>query len=96
MPYKQVIRENSRLYFVFEYVKGDLLGLMRERAQEPFTEAWIRNVVFQVLQVSWIMWKFSELINHLETLALTSMNCDSSRYDTYPLLDALSSSFEYC
>ena len=47
----QVIRENSRLYFVFEYVKGDLLGLMRERAQEPFTEAWIRNVVFQVLQV---------------------------------------------
>ena len=47
----QVIRENSRLYFVFEYVKGDLLGLMRERAAEPFTEAWIRNVVFQVLQV---------------------------------------------
>ena len=46
-----MIRENSRLYFVFEYVKGDLLGLMRERAAEPFTEAWIRNVVFQVLQV---------------------------------------------
>ena len=32
-------------------MKGDLLGLMRERAAEPFTEAWIRNVVFQVLQV---------------------------------------------
>lgn len=47
---KEVIRENSRLYFVFEYVKGDLLGLMRERA-ESFPEPWIRNVVFQVLQV---------------------------------------------
>lgn len=47
---KEVIRENSRLYFVFEYIKGDLLGLMREKS-EPFPEHWIRNVVFQVLQV---------------------------------------------
>ena len=47
---KEVIRENSRLYFVFEYVKGDLLGLMREKA-EPFPEFWIRSVIQQVLQV---------------------------------------------
>ena len=48
---KEVIRENSRLYFVFEYVKGDLLGLMREKA-EPFPEFWIRSVIQQVLQVN--------------------------------------------
>ena len=47
---KEVIRENSRLYFVFEYVKGDLLGLMREKP-EPFPEFWIRSVIQQVLQV---------------------------------------------
>lgn len=48
---KEVIRENSRLYFVFEYVKGDLLGLMREKA-EPFPEFWIRSVIQQILQVN--------------------------------------------
>jgi len=49
---REVIRESSRLYFVFEYLRGDLLGLMRERAQDdPFPEQWIRNVILQVLQV---------------------------------------------
>jgi len=46
---KEVIRENNRLYFVFEYIKGDLLGLMRESA-ELFTEAAVRTIVFQILQ----------------------------------------------
>ena len=36
---KEVIRENSRLYFIFEYIKADLLGLMREK-EEPFPEFW--------------------------------------------------------
>ena len=51
---KEVIRENSRLYFVFEYVKGDLLGMLKEKTSEPgeaFPEHWIRSVMFQVLQV---------------------------------------------
>jgi serine/threonine protein kinase len=48
---KEVIRENSRLYFIFEYIKADLLGLMRER-EEPFPEFWIRGVIQQVLQVT--------------------------------------------
>ena len=47
---KEVIRENSRLYFIFEYIKADLLGLMRER-EDPFPEFWIRGVIQQVLQV---------------------------------------------
>ena len=46
---KEVIRENNRLYFVFEYVKGDLLGLMRDTA-DLFTEAAVRTIIFQILQ----------------------------------------------
>ena len=46
---KEVIRENNRLYFVFEYVKGDLLGLMRDQ-QEPFPESSVRTIIFQILQ----------------------------------------------
>ncbi|TRY78082.1 hypothetical protein TCAL_16723 [Tigriopus californicus] len=46
---REVIRENKRLYFVFEYITGDLLSMMREKA-EPFPEPWIRHVVFQILQ----------------------------------------------
>ena len=56
---KEVIRENSRLYFIFEYVRGDLLGLMREKPNEHFPEFWIRSVIQQVLQVifsyNWFM-----------------------------------------
>ena len=46
---KEVIRENSRLYFVFEYVKGDLLGLMRD-SQDLFSESSVRTIIFQILQ----------------------------------------------
>jgi protein kinase len=46
---KEVIRENNRLYFVFEYIKGDLLGLMRETS-EPFSDSAVRSIVFQILQ----------------------------------------------
>jgi serine/threonine protein kinase len=48
---KEVIRENSQLYFIFEYIKADLLGLMREK-EDPFPEFWIRGVIQQVLNVS--------------------------------------------
>jgi protein kinase len=46
---KEVIRENNRLYFVFEYIKGDLLGLMRETS-EPFSDSAVRTIIFQILQ----------------------------------------------
>jgi len=49
---REVIRESSRLYFVFEYLRNDLLGLMRERpSEDPFPESWIRGVILQLLQV---------------------------------------------
>lgn len=46
---KEVIRENNRLYFVFEYIKGDLLALMREWP-DPFQESQIRTIVLQIFQ----------------------------------------------
>ena len=66
---KEVIRENSRLYFVFEYVKGDLLGLMREKA-EPFPEFWIRSVIQQVLQVNTIFLLRQRLSLHFPVVFL--------------------------
>ena len=63
---KEVIRENNRLYFVFEYIKGDLLGLLRylllptshfllipprpRESPEHFPESAVRTIVFQILQ----------------------------------------------
>jgi len=46
---KEVIRENNRLYFVFEYIKGDLLALMREWP-DPFQEHQIRTIILQIFQ----------------------------------------------
>lgn len=46
---KEVIRENNRLYFVFEYIKGDLLALMREWP-DPFQENQIRTIILQIFQ----------------------------------------------
>ena len=46
---KEVIRENNRLYFVFEYVKGDLLGLMRD-TNDFFSESSVRTIVLQIFQ----------------------------------------------
>lgn len=56
----QVIRENYRLYFVFEFIRGDLLSLMREKSEEAFPEAWIRSVICQVLQVS-LLYAYSDI-----------------------------------
>ena len=49
MKLKEVIRENNRLYFVFEYVKGDLLGLMRD-TNDFFSESSVRTIVLQIFQ----------------------------------------------
>uniref|UniRef100_A0A8D3ALU7 non-specific serine/threonine protein kinase n=1 Tax=Scophthalmus maximus TaxID=52904 RepID=A0A8D3ALU7_SCOMX len=46
---KEVIRENDRLFFVFEYMEENLYQLMREREDKMFSEREIRNILFQVL-----------------------------------------------
>jgi len=46
---KEVIRENDELFFVFEYMEGNLYELMKQR-DRLFPEAHIRNIMFQMLQ----------------------------------------------
>eukprot|EP01112_Ceratiomyxa_fruticulosa_P000081 TRINITY_DN10104_c0_g2_i1.p1 TRINITY_DN10104_c0_g2~~TRINITY_DN10104_c0_g2_i1.p1 ORF type:complete len:657 (-),score=126.72 TRINITY_DN10104_c0_g2_i1:153-2123(-) len=46
---KEVIRENDELFFVFEFLDGNLYELMKDR-DKMFPEAKIRNVLNQVLQ----------------------------------------------
>lgn len=49
MKLKEVIRENDVLYFVFEYMKGNLYELIQDR-RTPFPESVIRNMMYQILQ----------------------------------------------
>ncbi|XP_044736771.1 serine/threonine-protein kinase MAK [Chrysoperla carnea] len=46
---KEVIRENDTLYFVFEYMKGNLYELIQDR-RGPFPEQAIRNMMYQIFQ----------------------------------------------
>ncbi|XP_024451412.1 serine/threonine-protein kinase MHK isoform X3 [Populus trichocarpa] len=46
---KEVVRENSELFFIFEYMEYNLYQLMREK-QRSFSEEEIRNFMSQVLQ----------------------------------------------
>lgn len=44
-----MIRENDELFFVFEYMEGNLYELMKSR-DRYFPEATIRNIMFQIFQ----------------------------------------------
>ncbi|XP_041986263.1 serine/threonine-protein kinase dyf-5 [Aricia agestis] len=46
---REVIRENDTLYFVFEFMRGNLYQLIRD-AERPFPEPVLRNILYQVLQ----------------------------------------------
>eukprot|EP01035_Chromulina_nebulosa_P024170 gene24170-31416_t len=46
---KEVIRENDELFFVFEYMEGNLYELMKSR-DRLFPESHIRNIIYQILQ----------------------------------------------
>ncbi|XP_068618446.1 serine/threonine-protein kinase ICK [Battus philenor] len=46
---REVIRENDTLYFVFEYMRGNLYQLIRD-AERNFPEPVLRNILYQVLQ----------------------------------------------
>lgn len=45
----QVIRENDELFFVFEYMEGNLYELMKQR-DRLFPESHVRNIMFQIMQ----------------------------------------------
>ena len=42
---KEVIRENDELFFVFEYMEGNLYEIMQDRSK-PLTEPKIRNIMY--------------------------------------------------
>lgn len=46
---KEVIRENDELFFVFEYMEGNLYELMKKRDRH-FPESKIRNIMYQIFQ----------------------------------------------
>ena len=44
-----MIRENDELFFVFEYMEGNLYELMKKRDRH-FPESHIRNIMYQIFQ----------------------------------------------
>jgi len=46
---KEVIRQDDELYFVFEYMEGNLYELMKSR-DKYFPESQIRNIMYQIFQ----------------------------------------------
>lgn len=45
----EVVREDNKLYFVFEYMRENLYEMIKHRTK-PFPESTVRNITFQVLQ----------------------------------------------
>ena len=45
----EVIREDNRLYFIFEYMRENLYELIKHRTK-PFLEQTVRNITCQLLQ----------------------------------------------
>lgn len=46
---QEVIREDNKLYFIFEYMKENLYEMLKHRTK-PFLESTVRNITYQVLQ----------------------------------------------
>lgn len=46
---REVIRENDELFFVFEYMEGNLYELMKKRDRH-FPESHVRNIMYQIFQ----------------------------------------------
>ena len=46
---REVIREDNKLYFIFEYMKENLYEMIKHRTK-LFPEATVRNIMYQILQ----------------------------------------------
>ena len=46
---KEVVREDNKLYFIFEYMKENLYEMIKHRTK-LFPEATVRNITYQILQ----------------------------------------------
>ena len=47
---KEVVRENNELFFVFEFMDGDLLGMLRQYKPRGLPVSRVKSVAFQLLQ----------------------------------------------
>ena len=57
---KEVIREDNKLYLVFEYMKENLYEMTKNRTK-LFPEATVRNITYQILQGLAFMHKHGKL-----------------------------------
>ena len=46
---QEVIREDNKLYFIFEYMRENLYEMLKHRTK-PFLESTVRNITYQILQ----------------------------------------------
>ncbi|KAI9199339.1 kinase-like domain-containing protein [Polychytrium aggregatum] len=46
---REVVRESDELFFVFEYMEGNLYQKMKAREGRPYSEAEVKRFIFQVL-----------------------------------------------
>jgi len=46
---REVVREDNKLYFIFEYMKENLYEMIKHRTK-TFPEATVRNIAYQILQ----------------------------------------------
>ena len=57
---RELIREENKLYFVFEYMKENLYEMLK-RQTKPFPESTVRNITYQILQGLAFMHKHGEI-----------------------------------
>ena len=46
---REVVREDNKLYFIFEYMKENLYEMIKHRTK-LFPESTVRNITYQILQ----------------------------------------------
>lgn len=59
---REVIREDNKLYFVFEYMKENLYEMIKHRTK-LFPEPTVRNITYQILQGLAFMHKHGTLMS---------------------------------
>jgi serine/threonine protein kinase len=76
--YDQVIRENDELFFVFEYMEGNLYELMKKRDRH-FPESHIRNIMYQIFQGENVVGMF-HLYCLIDFLSRPNVNIEEIEY----------------
>ena len=85
---KEVIRENSELHFVFEFLDCNLYEVMKEQSA-PMPESRVRNVVYQLMQGLAFMHSHGFFHRDIkpENLLIKYSAAPGERYDTLKIAD---------